>query len=211
MKFDFDYDKCSDVGLVVKHGNKDNVVLFFDEIEEAACYRANLFRTDINFGEQDGFLKKGEVTENPLTIHYDYNGATTEVIEQRLKNGDLRFIEKNLVQQITASELTNCTIKNAGQSRSYYSNSYKLQKIREISFNEVKFISSLESGRNDLFINIDFLPCGYYFVILQAEDRNGNIIKESIPYYFKIDKMSNDDILKALKRIHGSMPQTILG
>lgn len=181
MKFDFNYEKCSDLGLIVNHGNKDNVVLFFDEVEEAACYRACLFRTNANYGE--GFIEKADITRKQIVIT-DQDNTQKRIVEERINNNAGRplFIDKNLVIDSVA------TYRNA-----------RIHVAVKYPFKEVKFITSLESSRNDLYINIDFLPCGSYFVILQVEDRNGNIIKEAKPYYFKVDRASNDDIIKAIE------------
>jgi len=65
MKFEFNVEKCSDIGLIVKHGNKDNVVLFFDEVENAATYKAVLFRTDVVY-EREEFLSEGKITQKEI-------------------------------------------------------------------------------------------------------------------------------------------------
>ena len=46
MKFEFNINECKDLGLIVKRGNKDNIVVFFDAIEEASGYIIELYRAD---------------------------------------------------------------------------------------------------------------------------------------------------------------------
>ena len=78
MKFTFDKDRYCDLGLVLKHGNRDNIVLFFDEIEDAAIYRAKLFRTEVEF-EIEGSLREVELiskeVEYRLGRYVEFNGC----------------------------------------------------------------------------------------------------------------------------------------
>jgi len=197
MKFGFDKNKCSDIGLIVKHGNKDNVVLFFDEVENAATYKAVLFRTDVVYGTEK-FLSEGNITQRKIKLrHFDNN------IEEKdytlLNDHSLPlFIGNNLVYQTKYK--SSCESYCFDDSRNWMSSGRECEiyKVNEVPFEKVKYITQLESSRNDLYINIDFLPCGNYIVIVQAEDRNGQTIKCAMPYYFKVNEISNKEILNAI-------------
>ena len=204
MKFNFDNNKCSDFGLVVKHGNKDNVVLFFDEVQDAACYRANLFRTNAHYS-CEGFVQQAKIideqkihiqsTEYHITPQDRLNQNQNRV-EQVLDTKWPAYKGDNLVWEDREPINFSCQINNHNYGRG----EYKLKLVKQCSFDDVKFITSLEAQRNDLYINIDFLPCGDYFVILQAEGRDGKIIKEALPYYFKVElQVPINDVFKATK------------
>lgn len=205
MKFDFDLEKCSDVGLVVKHGNKDNVVLFFDEFEDASIYRATLFRTEVAFAE--GFIQMANI----ISKKYEYRQPEGEYAEEKIVNSPCpTFIEKKLVQQVNKRII--CKYYKPADFKSY-SNSCNFGKeeygfdtygVIYESFDKVKYITQIESQRNDLYINIDFLPCGHYFVVLHVENRNGEIIKTSVPYYFNVLQRKEPDNKELIDAIQAS-------
>ena len=215
MKFDFDLTNCSNIGLLVKHGNKDNVVLFFDKIEDAACYKASLFRTHVEY-ENEGFFKLGKVNAIPCNLMVrDYTNGYDRIkkvedvsLELDNQRGPV-FSDGNLLSQTWKS--VNCLSYyiNGSERRPDNSGCVKLGTINKTSFENIKYITTLESSRNDLYINIDFLPCGNYVVVLQAEDRTGNIICQAMPYYFKVSKASNSEILEAIEHAAGFLVERL--
>ena len=176
MKFVFKQDNYSDIGLIVKHGNKDNVVLFFDKIEDAALYRANLFRTNVNW-QNDGFIKEEKVLHKFIKFEIINNYGR---IKEEMKTSF--YINEPNYPSVVKDKLCFQTYENIcdrwGQ--------HEITSVNYEDFENVKFITSLESSRDELYINIDFLPCGSYFVCLEVENRGGEIIKSAVPYYFKI-------------------------
>jgi hypothetical protein len=204
MKFDYDLTNCSNIGLLVKHGNKDNVVLFFDEVEDAACYKASLFRTHVDYANE-GFFNLGKVNAIPcnLMVRNYENGyerrkrVDDESLELDNQHGPV-FSDGNLLSQTWKSVYCLSYYKNGSELRPDNNGYAKLGTIDKTSFENIKYITTLESSRNDLYINIDFLPCGNYVVVLYAEDRTGNIIRQAMPYYFKVAEASNSEILEAI-------------
>ena len=55
MKFEINKDKIRDLGLIVKRGNSNNTVLFWDENEQAASYIVEVFRC-VEDNVEAGFL-----------------------------------------------------------------------------------------------------------------------------------------------------------
>jgi len=107
------------------------------------------------------------------------------------------FFDDNLVYQ--SSYIASCRGYHDEVLRSWIETSQiTVPKVIKEPFEKVKYITQLESSRNDLYINIDFLPYGNYIVIVQAEDRNGQTIKCAMPYYFKVNVISNKEILNAI-------------
>lgn len=180
MQFKFCADECSDVGLIVRHGNQDNVVLFFDENPEAACYQALLFRTDAVF-PMEGFLEEARIEESKVTRRY----SEIEIISTRILNKSPVYQKEELV--VPKSEQF-----DRDAQKTIYS-------IERMEFDTIKFITCLESSRNNLYINITFLPIGQYFVILNVEGRSGETIETSLPYYFKVEKQkTNGEMIEAI-------------
>lgn len=212
MSHEFKIGKCDDCGLVVKHGNKDNVVLFFDELKDGAIYRAVLYRTDVDY-MNESFIEKAEITNSSFVLEIqewvqDANyGSRREVKHHTFESKELTkksfstYLEDCLMVQ--SWETKDCLRYRKSNSSNYIasgnSTTCKIGRIDKVPFSKVKYITSIESSRNDLYINIDFLPCGQYFVILEVEDRNGKIIKETTPYYFKVALSSNKEVLDAIK------------
>ena len=84
-----------------------------------------------------------------------------------------------------------------------YRPTIKRHEVIKCSFDEIKPICSISIDRRTFFASVDFLPEGEYVCILNVEDRNGEIIKRSVPYYFKIK--ANADISKQLAGIQSSV------
>jgi hypothetical protein len=196
MKFEFDIRKCSDVGLVVKDGNSNNVVFFFDENEDAASYSLELYRLDFDMGN-NGFLrevceiltsKEGELYKNG---NYEkYINESLSVPNQPYFQGD------ELISQHKWNEMDTSPYSRRGSQ-------IERCELIKYPFDEVKPICSISIDRNTFFASVDFLPEGEYICILNVEDRNGEIIKRSVPYYFKIK--ANADISKQLAGIQSSV------
>lgn len=67
MKFEYNKEKYADLGLIVKHGNSQNVVFFWDEVEDAASYVIEIYRYvgDRKFSE--GFMDDNAIY---LTVNH---------------------------------------------------------------------------------------------------------------------------------------------
>ena len=155
MKFDFDYEKCSNVGLTVKYGRNHNVVFFYDEDEDAAGYSIELYR--LGFEElRNGFLELGETEQK-----YYGEGLVKEDRKPYFK-------DKNLL----------ATRGGIGVCR--------------FPFEKIKPICTLSMDRHTFYASVDFLPVGQYICILKVEDRSGEIVKSSVPYYFTVSPPSYD-------------------
>jgi hypothetical protein len=193
MKFEFDIRKCSDVGLVVKYGNSNNVVFFFDENEDAASYSLELYRLDFDMGN-NGFLREVcEIQKQELSYQKGYGVVEKYTDEALVSPKQPYFDGKQLVSQREWDERT----------YDRYRPTIKRHEIIKCSFDEIKPICSISIDRRTFFASVDFLPEGEYICILNVEDRNGEIIKRSMPYYFKVK--ANADISKQLAGIQSSV------
>lgn len=198
MKFDFDIKKCSDVGLVVKYGNSNNVVFFFDENEDAAVYSLELYRLNFDMGN-NGFLKNVcEIQKQELSYKKGYGVVEKYTDEALVSPKQPYFDGKQLVSQREWDEPT----------YDRYRPTIKRHEIIKYSFDEIKPICSISIDRRTFFASVDFLPEGEYICILNVEDRNGEIIKRSVPYYFKIK--ANADISKQLAGIKVALDQAVV-
>ena len=199
MKFDFAKSKCSDLGLVVKHGNSDNVVFFFDENEDAACYKLRLFRTNL-VANRESFIVEDSIISDDIQYrnNIDWIDLNNNHIE---KNPDkLCFQNKELFVQIKRKIRAFEVTINGRRSKYGNNHDYEYSDVSKENFSDVKYITTIESDRNNLYFNVNFLPCGQYLAILDIEDRSGEIFKTSIPYYFIIKQKSEKDLIDA---IHG--------
>ena len=193
MKFDFDIKKCSDVGLIVKYGNSNNVVFFFDENEDAAVYSLELYRLDFDMGN-NGFLREVcEIQKQESSYQKGYGVIEKYTDEALVSPKQPYFDGKQLVSQREWEEPT----------YDRYRPTIKRHEIIKFSFDEIKPICSISIDRSTFYASVDFLPEGEYICILNIEDRNGEIIKRSVPYYFKVK--ANADISKQLAGIQSSV------
>ena len=193
MKFEFDIRKCSDVGLVVKYGNSNNVVFFFDENEDAASYSLELYRLDFDMGN-NGFLREVcEIQKQESSYQKGYGVIEKYTDEALVSPKQPYFDGKQLVSQREWEEPT----------YDRYRPTIKRHEIIKFSFDEIKPICSISIDRSTFYASVDFLPEGEYICILNIEDRNGEIIKRSVPYYFKVK--ANADISKQLAGIQSSV------
>ena len=193
MKFDFDIKKCSDVGLIVKYGNSNNVVFFFDENEDAAVYSLELYRLNFDMGN-NGFLREVcEIQKQESSYQKGYGVIEKYTDEALVSPKQPYFDGKQLVSQREWEEPT----------YDRYRPTIKRHEIIKFSFDEIKPICSISIDRSTFYASVDFLPEGEYICILNIEDRNGEIIKRSVPYYFKVK--ANADISKQLAGIQSSV------
>ena len=203
MKFSFTETKCTELGLTLRHGNNDNVTFFFDEVEKAARYELLLFRTDL-INEYCGFIYR---TSNIRKDEYEfdcgyprYSSGNKEIdVYFDEKMNSIAFHNNKLMSQSIRVEYENVNIKkkNGNYHPENISNK-SFRGVNAVDFSEVKYITTLESERNGLYFFINFLPVGKYIAILQAEDRTGENIECSYPYYFGIEKQTNDELMKAI-------------
>lgn len=198
MKFDFVKSKCSDLGLVVKHGNSDNVVFFFDENEDAACYKLRLFRTNL-VANNESFIIEDSIKSDDIKYLNRDRDKLVRLNNNHIENNpnNLCFKNKELFVQIKR-QIKSVTISINGNQSYFYD--YEYFDVLKEKFSEVKFITTIESDRNNLYFNVNFLPCGQYLAILDIENRSGEVFETSIPYYFVIKQKSEKDLIDA---IHG--------
>ncbi len=182
MKFEFDAAKCVDMGLEVKYGNVGNVVFFYDQIDEAAEYKLELFRLDFDM-KQNGFLKPANIQVNKVVK--ELYGGRRETFEDGYVTNAPSYKDDKLVEMREWQE---------SDSRKKVNRTELIYR----PFAEVKPICTLEMERNIFYASVSFLPEGNYICILKAEDRMGNEIAASMPYYFKVKA---DDIGKRLDGI----------
>lgn len=203
MKFSFTETKCTELGLTLRHGNNDNLTFFFDEVEEAARYKLLLFRTNL-INEYSGFIyRTSSIRKDEYEFEYNHPRYSPENKEIDVyfddKMNSIAFHNNKLMSQSIRVEYQGVNIKK--KNGDYHSESFSKKSFRGVNavdFSEVKYITTLESERNSLYFFINFLPVGKYIAILQAEDRTGENIECSYPYYFGIEKQTNDDLMKAI-------------
>ena len=183
MKFEFDAKKCCDVGLEVKYGNVGNVVFFYDQIEAAAGYKLELFRLDFDM-KQNGFLQLVDIQIN--------KGV------KELYGGKREAFEDEYVAILPAYMGDELIGMREWQESDYRNRKINRTELSRYPFSKVKPICTLDMERNVFYASVSFLPEGNYICILKAEDRMGNEIAASMPYYFKVKA---DDIGKRLDGI----------
>ncbi len=61
MKFEYNKDKFAELGLIVKHGNCQNIVFFWDETEQAASYIVEIYRYVGDTQLSRGFMNDSDV------------------------------------------------------------------------------------------------------------------------------------------------------
>ena len=190
MKFDFDIEKCGDVGLIVKYGNSNNVVFFFDENEDATSYSLELYRLDFDMGN-NGFLREVCEIQRVTAVKYFVTSKESYVNECLTEPGNPYYRDHKLISQYVWEE------------EAYNPSRVKRVKILEYPFDQVKPICTIPIDRNTFYTSIDFLPEGRYICVLKIEDRMGEIIKRSVPYYFKVK--ASADISKQLAGIQSTV------
>jgi hypothetical protein len=183
MEFEFDAKKCRDIGLEVKYGNVGNIVFFYDQIEDAAGYKLELFRLDFDM-KQNGFLRLADIHINEGSII----GWETNIT----------FKDEYITLKGPAYEGNNFLVMLEREDHCRRKGKVRRTELSRYPFSKVKPICTLELERNVFYASVSFLPEGNYICILKAEDRTGNEITASMPYYFKVKA---DDIGKRLDGI----------
>lgn len=183
MKFEFDASKCKDVGLEVKYGNVGNVVFFYDQIEDAAGYKLELFRLDFDM-KQNGFLQLADIQVSKG--------------EKILYGGRRENFEDQYVVNLPAYRDNELIGVREWQESDYRNRKINRIELNRYPFSDAKPVCTLEMERNVFYASVSFLPEGNYICILKAEDRTGNKIAASMPYHFKVKA---DDIGKRLDDI----------
>ena len=170
MKFEFDAKKCRDIGLEVKYGNVGNVVFFYDQIEAAAGYKLELFRLDFDM-KQNGFLQLADIQINKDV--------------KELYGGKREAFEDEFITDAPAYEGEQLVAMREWQEQDYR-RKVKRTELKRYPFSKVKPICTAEMERNVFYVSVSFLPEGNYICMLKVEDRTGNEIAASMPYYFKV-------------------------
>ena len=187
MKFEFNINECKDLGLIVKRGNKDNIVVFFDAIEEASGYIIELYRADFML-PKEGFLQAANIIKKSEKVRKQISPNEYKEIEITSLNIDgPAYIGNELV------------VTRRWDEKDYRGRSIKLSQVEKYSFDRVKPICSIDIDRNQYYANIDFLPYGNYLLILKVENRSGEILATTIPYYFVVLEDNKNAILKNIE------------
>ena len=172
MKFEFDANKCKDVGLEVKYGNVGNVVFFYDQIEAAAGYKLELFRLDFDM-KQNGFLQLADIQINKGVM--ELYGGKREAFE-----------DEYITLKGPAYEGNNFLVMLEREDHCRRKGKVRRTELSRYPFSKVKPICTVEMERNVFYASVSFLPEGNYICMLKVEDRTGNEIAASMPYYFKV-------------------------
>ena len=193
MKFEFNINECKDLGLIVKRGNKDNIVVFFDAIEEASGYIIELYRLEFTL-PKEGFLQAANIKSEKVRKQISPN-----------EYKEIKIISLNIDgPAYIGNELV---VTRRWDEKDYRGRSIKISQVEKYSFDRVKPICSIDIDRNRYYANIDFLPYGNYLLILKVENRSGEILATTIPYYFVVLEDNKNEILKNIKsQISGCSP-----
>lgn len=160
MKFEYHIEKYSELGLIVKRGNTQNTVVFWDENEGAATYILELFRLSQEyhcFEYKDGFVQEAEIVED----------------DNALRCG----------QHLT-TEAPGIVGNKFAVNQTYNGVHYN---VLQFEFSMIKPVTTIQIERNVFYHSFNDLPCGDYIVCLKIENRLGETIAESTPYYFHIN------------------------
>lgn len=175
MKFDYKAKNYSYLGLIVKHGNINNVVFFWDENEAAARYLLEFFR--IPDGDKGAELCEGFVREAEI---YCYSDNAEKLRELGHHSGScLSTKAPGIVHGKFAM--------NKVSKDSNYFSPYTSCEVLQFELSQIKPICTVTVERNTFYYSLNDLPCGDYIVCLKVEDRQGQISGESAPYYFHVD------------------------
>ena len=173
MKFDYKAKNYSYLGLIVKHGNINNIVFFWDENESAARYLLDFFRIpDGDKGAQlfEGFVREAEI----------YDSDNAEKLRELGYNGGCCLSTK-------APGIVHGKFAMNKASKSDYFNNYTSCEVLQFEFSQIKPICTVTIERKTFYYSLNDLPCGDYILCLKVEDRQGQISGESAPYYFHVD------------------------
>ncbi len=171
MKFEYNKEKFAELGLIVKHGNCNNIVFFWNENDEAVSYNLEIYRIGWQYKNEGAFEEIGIV--NSEAEVYDMNGRR-KVANQRLSKQCPAIIENSYAVEREWKE-------------GYGSRPTLRYEVLKYDFNFAFPVCTINIERNKFYHSINDLPCGDYIVCLKLENRSGEIFAESVPYYFHID------------------------
>ena len=185
MKFEFNINECKNLGLIVKRGNKDNIVVFFDGDEEAGGYIIELYRLEFTL-PKEGFLQAASIKR--------------EKVRKQISPNEYKEIEITSLDIDGPAYIGNeLVVTRRWNERDYYGCLLSYSQVEKYSFDRVKPICSIDIDRNQYYANIDFLPYGNYLLILKVENRSGEILATTIPYYFVVLEDNKNAILKNIE------------
>ena len=164
MKFEFNKEKYVDLGLIVKHGNMQNIVMFWDENAQAMSYILEIYRIDWNY-ENECFFEEATVKEQQDS---SYN---------RVAGDKSLSIDGPAVVSMQFAAMREW-VENYRYNRS---------EVTFHDFGQAKPVCTVAVDRNKFYHSINDLPCGDYIVCFKVEDRSGEICAQSAPYYFHIN------------------------
>lgn len=173
MKFELNESNNYELGLVVRH--YANIIgVFWDENPVAASYIIELYRLNFQF-PSEGFLSKVEITESTWrsTKPYERNIMITNT---EISVSSPAYIGKNFVKNDEK-------LSDKKSQRQQYS-------VILYPFTSVKPVYYLTIERNRYYTALNDLVAGDYIIVLKSEDKQGNIIEQSIPYYFCVSESS---------------------
>lgn len=187
MKFEYNKEKIVDLGLIVKHGNVQNIVMFWDENKNAVLYILEIYRIDWHY-ERNGFFEEVNILKQEIEIRV--NGRKAKRVNKYLSKTGLVLAENKFASMNTWRE-----------------DGYDRSEVALASLDKAKPVSTIVVERNKFYHSINDLPCGDYIVCLKVENRNGEVYAESAPYYFHI----NDAEETANKRTSAVVQATVGG
>lgn len=179
MKFVYNKEIYSDLGLIVKHGNIGNIVFFWDENNLAVNYILEIWR--IPEGDKGEKIVEGFVQETEIC---DSEAALEKVLGQ--EPYPYRRGENTCLGSLTPGiEWGKFAMNKIWQRRN--EKAFSRCQVIEFEFNSIKPICTISVDRNKFYHSINDLPHGDYIVCLKVEDRQGEIIEEAMPYYFHVE------------------------
>lgn len=179
MKFEFNEEKSTNVGLVMSNGTTGNIVFFWDENEDAAEYVLELYRTPFSI-KAATFILPSKVYEHEISVSV-YSDEKRRFINATEINSRAErqpsFIEGKLAT----------TRKWEDQDQQNYRNKIKRSKVEYTDFSEIKPVCVESIDRNRFYKSYNDLAKGSYIIVLKIMSRKGEEITRSYPYYFNIE------------------------
>ena len=199
MKFEFNEEKSTNVGLVMSNGTTGNIVFFWDENEDAAEYVIELYRSPIS-KKYSGFILFSEVQELEVSTS-EYSDARRGFVDVKVKNTSI-----NRTIGIVGDKLTTTRTWEDTNPRNYREK-VKRSEVVYKEFSEVKPVCVEIIERNRFYKSFNDLAKGSYIAVLKLMNRGGEEISRSYPYYFTIDV---DDIVGKLAPIIRSVGPNVV-
>jgi hypothetical protein len=199
MKFEFNEEKSTNVGLVMSTGTIGNTVFFWDENEEAAEYVIELYRSPIS-KKYNGFIFPSEVQEREVSTS-EYSDTRRRFVDVKVKNTSINRTIGIVGDKLTTTRTWEDT--NSGN----YRGKVQRSEVTYNEFSEVKPVCVEIIERNRFYKSFNDLAKGSYIAILKLMNRGGEEISRSYPYYFTIDV---DDIVGKLAPIIRSVGPNVV-